>query len=86
MISRTPIQTYAVFDMVEKWNEGSWGKDYWMKNIRLACLVGKKRKGEGKMGEKKYSMTYKFNPSKSGRKTKIHPITTKITFLPLLLK
>ena len=50
MISRTPIYTYVMFGLVEKWNEGSEGKDYWMKNIRLVCLVGKKRKGEGKMG------------------------------------
>lgn len=34
----------AVFGMVEKWKGGSGGRDYWIENIRLTCLVGKKRK------------------------------------------
>lgn len=70
MISRTPIYTYVVFGLVEKQNEGSEGKDYWMKNIRQTCLVGKKRKGEGKMGEKNTVQSINLIPLKVGGKLK----------------
>ena len=45
--------TCALFGMMEKKTEGVEEKDYWMENAKLAYLVGRKRRGKGKLARKK---------------------------------
>ena len=73
------------FDRIEKKNEGSGGRDYWMKNIKLTCFAGRKRRGKEKLGGKESTvgLTILISP-KVKKKTKIHPITIKIIFYDCL--
>ena len=58
-------------------------------NYNTTCLVGRKEEGKENRIEKKKkrcSGIHKFNPFRSGWKTNIYLIITKITFLFLFLK
>ena len=64
--------TCALFGTMEKQTEGIEERDYWMENTKLVYLVGRKRRGKGKLGRKKLQLDpLILIPLKVGKKIKI---------------
>ena len=52
--------TYATFGRGENWKEGKVWVDFEMENVKVDCLVRKKREGKGKEGGKKTNGSHNF--------------------------